>query len=166
MISLRTTRLMRPILWIAVVALLLAAVGSQLSVTTCIGKCCVVEVAACCQLGASVATDDTCCGYCDEKAPDEKAPGEKAPSDDETPLSDPRGGCTPGCCLTMDLDIELAPISVPIELPQTFALALPPTTHSFAPMQAHEVERLRPFDRGPPRVDQSTALRVCTVLLI
>ena len=166
MIRLRTTRLMRPILWIAVVALLLAAVGSQLSVTICIGKCCVVEVAACCQLGAGVATDDTCCDSCDDKAPGETAPGEKAPSDDETPLSDPRGGCTPGCCLTMDFDIELAPISVPIELPLTFALALPPTTHSFAPMQAHEVERLRPFDRGPPRVDQSTALRVCTVLLI
>lgn len=143
------------------VALLLAAAGSQLSITTCIGKCCVVEVAACCQLEAGVATDDTCCGCCDDKAP-----GEKSPSDDETPLSDPRGGCTPGCCLTMDFDIELAPISVPIELPLTFALALPPTTHSFAPMQADEVERLRPFDRGPPRVDQSTALRACTVLLI
>jgi len=161
MIRSQTTRHMRPILWIAVVALLLAALGSRVSVTTCIGNCCAIEASSCCLQETNVATDHTCCSHCDEDAP-----GEESPSDDDTPLSDSPNECMPGCCLTMDFDIELAPINEPIELPLTFALALPPTTHLFAPMQAHEAGRLRPFDRGPPRVDQSTALRVCTVLLI
>jgi hypothetical protein len=154
---------MRPILWIAVVALLLAAVGSQLRVTTCVGECCEVETAACCQIETDAITGDACCDCSDESPSDQ--PGE-APSDDESPLSDPRGGCLPDCCLTMDFDIEMAPIDVPVEVPLTFALALPPAPQSFAPMHVRKFERLRPFDRGPPRVDRSTALRVCTVLLI
>ncbi|MFT4511582.1 MAG: hypothetical protein ACI89X_003351 [Planctomycetota bacterium] len=156
---------MRPILWIAVVALLLAAVGSQLRVTTCTGECCAVEAAACCQLTTDDATGHECRGCCDDETPNAASPNER-PSDDESPLSEPRGECMPGCCLTMDFDIELAPIDVPVELPLAFALALPPTPQSFAPMLVREAERLRPFDRGPPRVDRSTALRVYTVLLI
>ena len=66
----------------------------------------------------------------------------------------------------MDFDVEIAPIDVPVELPMAFALGLPVTEQCFVPMLAHEDKRLRPFDRGPPRVDRSTALRVCTVLLI
>ena len=160
---LRTARLKRPILWIAVLALLLSAISSQLRVTTCIGDCCASEVTAsevttCSQSQEGPTGTHTSCDCCDESS-------EELPCDDD-PLGESRGACMPGCCLTMDFDIEMAPIDVPVELPLTLALALPPTQQSFAPMPTREFERLRPFDRGPPRIDRSTALRVCTVLLI
>lgn len=159
--ALPTTRTTRPILWIAVLALLVAAIGSQLRMRTCVGECCELEAvaSACCQLEAAIA-DDGCCGCCDEV--DAARDGET----DDGESGNQRGGCAPGCCLTMDFDVELAPIDVPVELPMAFALALPPLPFALAPAAAREFETLRPFDRGPPRVDRSTALRVCTVLLI
>ena len=179
---LRTTRLKRPILWIAVLALLLSAIGSQLRVKTCIGECCATETMTCSVSQHDSFAKHACCDCCDETA----QPGEDAPLGDDQPLGDQplgdqptgdqplgdrppgewRDGCTPGCCVTVDFEIEMAPIDVPVELPMVLALALPPIPQSFAPMPAREVLRLRPFDRGPPRIDRSTALRVCTVLLI
>ena len=164
---LRTTRLKRPILWIAALALLLSAIGSQLRVTTCIGECCAAETTTCSVSQHDPLAKHACCDCCDETA----HPSEESPRDDDQrlgdqPLGESRDGCTPGCCVTVDFEIEMAPIDVPVELPMVLALALPPIPQSFAPMPAREVQRLRPFDRGPPRIDRSTALRVCTVLLI
>ena len=160
-----TSQRSRTVLWAAALVLLLAAIGNRLSLSTCVGECCDVEVASCCAT-SDVATptdgeDHGCCSCCETELTTHKdttPPG-------ETPGS-PSGGCHPKCGLQIAIAIEMAPFAVsvpqPIPAPMLLAPALPGCQASLV----RTVARTRPFDRGPPRTDQRTALRACVVLLI
>lgn len=151
-----TTRLTQPILWIATVALLLLAFGNRMQLTTCVGDCCAVEVASCCRDAATDEVTHDCCGCC------ERDGGE---SDGDDP--DSTGGtCDSGCCVTLAVDVELAPATTPAELPDHQPLAFEPARPKFVASQPRAEVRTRPFDRGPPRIDRRTAMRACVVLLI
>ena len=86
--------------------------------------------------------------------------------DAPTPLGEAHGSCAPGCRMVVTFYIELAPIELAGDAAPLPALAFEQATPWCHPMLARQIVRQRPFDRGTPRVDRSTALRACTVLLI
>lgn len=149
-----------PILWIALAVLVLAALGNHLTFKTCVGDCC--HDAASMVVAEADTTDGeragdghaACCGCCANNKPGNK-------SEDQA-----RGTCDPGCCITLAFDIEMAPADAVEELPPLPVIAIPVCMTQLARPTPREVRRLRPFDRGPPRIDRCTALRACTVLLI
>jgi len=68
--------------------------------------------------------------------------------------------------VTVAFDVELAPIDMIVDMPDMAACMCAVIAPCWQRMLTRTVERQRPFDRGPPRVDRRTALRACTVLLI
>jgi hypothetical protein len=164
----RPTSITQPILWVAIIALIAASFGSQLRITKCLGGCAPIAI-SCCTENAPIA-DEGCCSCCsdDETDPAQQARPESAaagfPTDQDRSATS--GSCPSDCCITIAFDTELAPIEMQDNLPNMFALAFLPTTQACLSMPARVVVRPRLFDRGPPRVDESTALRACTLLLI
>jgi hypothetical protein len=148
-------------------ALFLAGLAGGAHIKACVGSCCAdVAAADSCHAPATQAgADDTNSGGCCCCA---KAGGERRGTDrDGTPEPDQvRGTCGPGCCITIAFDTELAPCDAKrTEMP----LAAIGAGDDVAPAFGRDPEplaRLRPFDRGPPRVDALTRLRATTLLLI
>ena len=143
-------RATRPASWVALLALLLVALTGTVELRTCSGSCEAAPAAASCCVDADASND--CCGCCE-------SPAERpAPADDEDGDS--------GCCTTVDFDVDQAPSSA-----ATKFSAPTPEICWIAPLPAlatRVYESARPFnfDRGPPRVDERTALRATQVLLI
>ena len=154
--------LARAILWIALIALLVAGLASGLHIKACVGSCCAVAAIDSCDAPATDArthrTESGGCCCCAD-ASDERRDG--APDPDQV-----RGACSPGCCITIAFDTELAPCDVPrAEMPFAAIAAGDDVAPAFG-RDPEPLVRLRPFDRGPPRIDARTRLRASTVLLI
>lgn len=183
MLSSPPRNLTRAILWMALLALVLGVIGSQVRISKCTTDCCVVAVSSCCEADASHDTTTTsslgsgtrCCGCCDHPVPQQRAAqdsshdsaaNEQRKHETPWPQGDARGTCPPGCQVVVSFDLELAPLDVPDAPTHLPALVFAPADSRCPPAIARAVVRQRPFDRGPPRVDRCTALRACTVLLI
>ena len=155
MIDLTRQRASRQTLWVTLLALLLVAMTSTVEVQTCVGACGepVAVERACCSNEPAPDLDASCCGCCDEPA--DEAPSDREDDEDEG-----------GCCVTIDFDLEQAPT------PTVGKLRLPtPAVCWLEPLPTPAAQifgAARPFyyDRGPPRIDQRTALRATQVLLI
>lgn len=164
----QSTSIARPILWVAIVALIAASLGSQLRITKCLGEC--TSVASSCCTPKTPLVDEACCGCCtDDEAvdtehvrPTDSVAGFPADHDPGATV----GNCPSDCCITIAFDSELAPINMQVNMPDMFSMAFLPFAQTCLPMPARVVMRPRLFDRGPPRVDKCTAMRACTLLLI
>ena len=146
----------QPILWIAMFALVLMALGNHMRIKACTGQCGAVIASQCCSTEIDVAAPSESCCCCSDTTGDLE--GE--------PEDEARSSCPIGCCFTLSFDIDIAPVCVPADGPHLTAQTLPPTPTGLPKLDVRRAAFQRPFDRGPPRVDRCSAMRACTVLLI
>ena len=140
-------------------AMLAAAFAGKVRMQACTGACCSVAATA----DTALPHDDGACSECSSCCCEQQAAPERAEDEDDDGA---RGRCGPGCCVTIACEIELMPASrATFELP-SFDLAVAPAPPLLPRLARRAPVRLRPFERGPPRIDGRTALRSCTVLLI
>jgi hypothetical protein len=145
--------------WVVLTALMLVfclGLSSRSHFVVCTGKCCARATAN------PVLRDhcDSCC--CREHA---HAKHSDARGQEPGPGSQ-RRACLPGCCVDLAFDVELAPAprAVTEHVPNVAAIEPAPVCHD-VPTRSWP-QWVWPHDTGPPRIDQRTALRASTVLLL
>lgn len=148
-------------------AVLLAAVGDGMRFVRCIGSCCGVDApaleqvvrAGCCGDEVHVApTERVGCGCCAERPHGAGVPDgfDQKGDDDESP----------DCCVELTFALDPAPSADKAPVPDPGPLLFVQDFVVRVPVDACVPAYVRPFDRGPPRIDARTSLRACTVLLI